>query len=128
VQLGRLENSRAYETIPSRKEDSPTWLNAIFSTRPKSDRMALDSLFPDEALGKSFKHVIDRILYPIRVDIAHAILSRSGELTLTVDELLHTRNLRKWLPLTKCIVRRMLKNDFPADFLPYLQEDGTITP
>jgi hypothetical protein len=22
----------------------------------------------------------------------------------------------------------MLKNDFPADFLPYLREDGTITP
>ena len=88
--------------------------------------MALTSIFPNEVLGKSFKHVIDKDLYPLRVDVAHAISSQSGELTLTVDELLHTQNLNKWLPLTKCIVRRMLKNDFPEDFLSYLREDGTI--
>jgi hypothetical protein len=90
--------------------------------------MALASLFPDEVRGKSFQYVIDKVLYPMRVDVAHAISSQSGELTLSIDELLHTRNLNKWLPLTKCIVRRMLKNDFPSDFLAYLQEDGTITP
>jgi hypothetical protein len=88
----------------------------------------LTSLFPDEVVGKSFQYVIDKVLYPMRVDIAHAISSQSGELTLTVDELLHTQNLHKWLPLTKCIVRRMLKNDFPTDFLPYLREDGTVVP
>ena len=64
----------------------------------------------------------------MRVDIAHAISSQSGELTLNVDELLPTQNVHKWLPLTKGIVRRMLKNDFAGDFLPYLREDGTIIP
>ena len=26
----------------------------------------------------------------------------------------------------KCIVRRLLKDDFPGEFLPYLREDGTV--
>lgn len=121
--------SRQHETIPDRLDSTAiTWLNAIFSIRPQWDPMALASLFPNEVMGKSFQHLIDKVLYPMRVDIAHAISSQSGELTLSVDELLHTRNLHKWLPLTKCIVRRMLKNDFPADFMPYLKEDGTIIP
>ena len=118
--------TRKYETPATTDAASITWLNAIFSIRPNWDPMALASLFPSEVAGKSFQYIIDKVLYPMRVDIAHAILSQSGELTLNVDELLHTRNLRKWLPLTKCIVRRMLKNDFPSDFLSYLKEDGTI--
>jgi hypothetical protein len=84
--------------------------------------MALASLFPDEVMGKGFQHVIDKVLYPIRVHIAHAISSQSGELTLTADELLHTQNIHKWLPLTKCIVRRMLKNDFPGTFFPFYEK------
>jgi hypothetical protein len=120
--------TRRNETIPANPDAAIKWLNAIFSIRPNWDAMALTSLFPNEVASKSFQHVIDKVLYPMRVDIAHAVSSQSGELTLTVDELLHTQNVHKWLPLTKCIVRRMLKNDFPADFLPYLQEDGTIIP
>jgi hypothetical protein len=121
--------TRKHETIPATTDAAAiTWLNAIFSIRPNWDQMALASLFPSEVAGKSFQYVIDKVLYPMRVDIAHAILSQSGDLTLTVDELLHTRNLNKWLPLLKCIVRRMLKNDFPADFLSYLKEDGTVVP
>jgi hypothetical protein len=36
------------------------------------------------------------------------------------------REVYKWLPLTKCIVRRMLKNEFPDEFLSYIKEDGTV--
>jgi hypothetical protein len=90
--------------------------------------MALSSIFPAEALGKKFGYVIDKILTPLRVDVAHALSSASGELTLSVDEILHTQNVNKWLPLTKCIVRRMLKDEFPAEFLSYLREDGSIIP
>jgi len=119
--------TRKYESIPATTDAAAIiWLNAIFSIRPNWDPMALASLFPAEVAGKSFQYVIDKVLYPMRVDIAHAIMSQSGELTLTVDELLHTQNLNKWLPLLKCIVRRMLKNDFPADFLSYLKDDGTF--
>jgi hypothetical protein len=118
--------SRAREHIPGEMKDAIPWLNAIFPMRRNWDPMALASIFPIGVFGKSFKHVIDKYLYPMRIDIAHAITSQSGELTQSVDELLHTQNLNKWLPLTKCIVRQMLKNEFPTDFLSYLREDGTI--
>lgn len=90
--------------------------------------MALDSIFPAEALSKRFGYVIQTILTPLRVDIAHALSSGSGELTMSVDDILHTQKVNKWLPLTKCIVRRMLKDEFPSEFLSYLKEDGTIVP
>lgn len=98
--------TREHETIPASSDAAIKWLNAIFSIRPNWDAMALTSLFPNEVAGKSLKYVIDTVLYPMRVDIAHAISSQSGELTLTVDEMLHTQNIHKWLPLTKCICRR----------------------
>jgi hypothetical protein len=124
--LAGIRPTRMYETIPDKIEDAPAWLNAIFPIHQNWDSMALTSIFPNEVLGKNLKQVIDKILYPIRLDVAHAISSNTGELTLSIDELLHTQNINKWLPLTKSIVRRMLKNDFPEDFLSYLKEDGTI--
>jgi len=118
--------TRSREHIPAEIKDAIPWLNAIFPMRRNWDPMALSSIFPTEVFGKSCKQIIDKYLYPMRIDIAHAITSQSGELTQSVDELLHTQNLNKWLPLTKCIVRRMLKNEFPTDFLPYLREDGSV--
>lgn len=88
--------------------------------------MALNSIFVPEVLGKKFGDVIDNILVPLRTDIAHSLSSGSGELRLSVDELLHTQKVNKWLPLTKCIVRRMLKDEFPKEFLSYVREDGTV--
>ena len=104
------------------------WLKAIFPIDRGWDAMALSSLFPSEALGKKFGYVIDQFLTPLRVDVAHALSSKSGELTLSVDELLHTQKVNKWLPPTKCIVRRMLKDEFPTEFLSHLKENGTIVP
>ena len=55
----------------------------------------------------------------MRDRIAHAVLD-SGEPTLSADEDLDMREIYKWLALMKCIVRHMLKSDFPKEFLPYL--------
>jgi hypothetical protein len=118
--------ARAQEHIPGTVDDAISWLNAIFPMRRSWDPMALSSIFPDNIFGKSFKYIIDKYLYPMRVDIAHAVVSQSGELSQSIDELVHAQNLNKWLPLTKCIVRRMLKNEFPGEFLAYLREDGTV--
>lgn len=115
------------EDIPERKEDFVPWLNAIFSIRPTWDDMALSQIFVAEATGRSITHVADKFLRPLRDNIAHALSKPSGELTMSADELLHMREVNKWLPLTKSIVRRMMKNEFPAQFLRYLREDGTIT-
>ena len=88
--------------------------------------MALESIFLPEILGRRFTTVFGNILNPLRVNVAHALSSASGELTLSADEMLHIQEVNKWLPLSKCMVRRMLKNEFPAEFLPYLREDGTV--
>lgn len=117
---------RPRRRIPDRAEERIPWLNAIFPIRQTWDPMALESIFRPEAIGKKFGDVIDKILAPLRVNIAHALSLKSGELALSVDELLHTQQVNNWLPLTKCIVRRMLKDEFPTEFLAYLREDGTI--
>ncbi len=119
--------TRPPEAIPATAAGFVPWLNAIFPIRPESgwDEMLLSSIFLKEILGKGIKHIIDSELYPLRNAVAHA-LSESGELTLSVDEMLHSEKVNRWLPLTKCIVRRMLKNEFPNEFLSYLREDGTI--
>jgi hypothetical protein len=116
-----------FEEVPGRKEDFVTWLNVVFSIRPLWDEMALDQIFVPDVLGRSFGYVIENFLRPLRVKIAHALSRSSGELTMSADELLHLREVNKWLPLIKCIVRRMTKNEFPTQFLRYLKEDGTIT-
>lgn len=123
--LGQEPRHFRFEDVPQKEEFVP-WLNAIFSVRPKWDEMALGQIFVADATGKSFGYVVDKFLRPLRVNIAHALSGPSGALVISADELLHLREVNKWLPLTKCIVRRMLKNEFPTQFLRYLKEDGTI--
>ena len=77
----------------------------------------------DEAKGKKFGTVIDQYLQPLRVKIAHAVLD-SGELTMIADDELGLEEVFKWLPLCKCIARHMLKNEFPKEFLPFLDAQG----
>ena len=109
-----------------KKQDFMPLLNAIFSIRPVWDDMALEQIFVSGTVGRTFGHIVENFLRPLRVNIAHALSDPSGELTMSADELLHVREVNKLLPLTKCIVRRMLKNEFPTQFLRYLNDDGTI--
>jgi hypothetical protein len=115
-----------HEVFPNTPDEIRIWLNAIFPVRREWDPMALDTSVPSDVRGKKFSAVIHNTLRPLRVDIAHALSSSSGELTMSVDELLHVQKVNNSLTLTKCIVRRMLKNEFPADFLSYLRDDGTF--
>jgi hypothetical protein len=69
-------------------------------------------------------HFVQNELTTLRDQIAHGIM-RSGELSLSADDLVQIQRVNKWLPLTRCIARRMLKNDFPKQFLSYLGDDGT---
>jgi hypothetical protein len=47
------------------------------------------------------------------------------ELELSADDRIDLWKIAKWLPLTKCIVRRMLKREFPEEFLTHLADDGS---
>jgi hypothetical protein len=118
-------NGTAYsptiEILPTSHAEIRVWLNALFYARPEWDLMALDSAIPIDARGKTIEFVVAEILNPLRVNVAHALfLDRGGELNLSSDDLLNTRQITKRLALTKCLVRRMLKNDFPSQFLTHL--------
>jgi len=120
--------SRPDEVVPKTPEQFIPWLLALFHVQREWDEMSLESIFQLEARGEQCTDLIATVLKPLRDKIGHALgLLQGEELTLSADELLHTEEVNKWLPLTKCIVRRMLKNEFASDFLPYLKEDGTVT-
>jgi len=107
-QLGQQPRRFQLEDIPGKKADFVPWLNAIFSIRPVWDDMAFEQIFIPVTPGKSFGHIIEKFLRPLRVNIAHALSGPSGELIMSAVELLHLQEVNKWLPLTKCIVRRMI--------------------
>ncbi len=115
---------RPVETIPDGENELRTWLNALFPVHAEWDGLTLDQIFQPEAKGKRISHLVGRELTKLRHEIAHGIL-KSGELALSVDDLVHLQRVNKWLPLTRCIARRMLKNEFPAQFLAYLKDNGT---
>jgi len=120
--------SRPDEVVPGDPGQFVSWLRALFHIQRDWDEMSLESIFQSEARGKRCSDVIDSVLKPLRDKIGHALgLLQGEELTLSADELLHTEEVNRWLPLTKCIARRMMKNEFPSEFLPYLKEDGTVT-
>jgi hypothetical protein len=109
------------EIFPTTDAEVVTWLNALFYVRSEWDLMALGSAVPLEVRGKTIESTVDEILLPLRVNVAHALfLDKGGELNLSSDDLLDTGHITKRLVLTKCIVRRMLKNDFPSEFLNHL--------
>ncbi len=45
---------------------------------------------------------------------------------VSADEALHLNRINRWIPLLKSIVRRLLKNEFPQEYLPFLNEDGSV--
>lgn len=95
----------------------------MFYARPQWDFTALEGAVPPEARAKLFDDVISNLLIPLRVNIAHALFEDAGsELTISYDDLVDTRKIAKLVPLTKCIARRMLKSDFPSEFLPHLSQ------
>jgi len=114
------------EKLPSSDPEVVTWLNGIFPVRPDWDAAALQFAIPSEVRGMEMQDVIGTHLKPLRDNIAHALTTNAGDLTLSSDELLHSQQVSHLLPLIKCVVRRMLKNDFAAAFLTYLRDDGTF--
>jgi hypothetical protein len=113
------------ERVPQDPADLVPWLKAICHTLRQWDPMSQDSIFVPEAIGRKFGWIIENQLRPLRTRIAHAITD-SGELTVLSDEIVDLQKVNRWLPLAKCMARRMLKNEFPDEFLSYLGEDGKI--
>jgi hypothetical protein len=120
----RAKCVRPMERIPGDHETAKVWLNAIFPIHREWDGLTLGQMFPPESRGKNLMHLVQTELTNLRDQIAHSIM-RSGELSLSADDLVQIQRVNKWLPLTRSIARRMLKNDFSTQFLAYLGDDGT---
>lgn len=105
------------ERLPADRAEQDKWLNAIFPLPQELDEMALASIFIKEAVGRKISNLIDKgeELHELRNKIAHAVLD-SGEVTISIDDGLDIDEVNKWLPLTKCIARYLLKDAFPAVF------------
>jgi hypothetical protein len=108
--------TRPDERVPSDESRRLPWLLDIFPAQREWDEMALASIFQTEAVGRKFGDLLKHELCDLRDDIAHALTKGSGTVTLSVDEALHLERLTKWLPLMKCIVRSMLRNEFPDEY------------
>lgn len=118
--------TRPEERVPSRPNEFVTFLNALYTHRRDWDEMAINAVFITEARNRKFGDLMKNELDDLRNDIAHALSDETGTIEMSVDATLHVFRVRKWLPLMKVIVRRMLKNEFP-EFLPFLKDDGTLT-
>ncbi len=126
VAAGQTPTRPLKEIIPASKAEFVPWLLPLFHVNREWDEMALREIFIPEALGQKINRLIDDHLRPVRHRVAHGALDE-GQPVLSADDVMDLREIYKWLPLTKCIVRRMLKNEFPNEFLSYLKEDGTIS-
>jgi hypothetical protein len=117
------------ESVPADEKEFEQWLGAIFPVQgPKEEpfrTIYVESHVPREAWGKSFEELMDGVLVEVRNQIGHALWSPargvSGELVNLDDRTFH-RKVHQWLPLMKAMARRMLKTDFPGQFLAHLPD------
>jgi hypothetical protein len=109
-----------FEEVPSEPSDLRPWLNAIYGLRDWSQQ-AVDQVLPLEIRGRRFGQIIESKLMPLRNEVAHGILD-SGELGMSIDDMLKLDRVNVWLPLTRTIARRMLKNSFRDQFMAHLPD------
>jgi hypothetical protein len=111
-----------FERIPVDDKSLPSWLDAIFPLRPPAwDKMTIDSILLPEAAGRTFTYISDTVFADLRNNIAHALFE-AGELTISIDDQVKTEAIYRWLPIARCMARRMLKNEFPGTVLAGLSD------
>jgi hypothetical protein len=108
------------ERVPASETEFQKYLDPIYHIR-EWHSLALTQVFPPAVRGKKFNQIIDDELRPLRNEVAHGIMD-SGELGISADDLVKAEKVNFWLPLTRTMVRRMLKNDFGSEFLSYLPD------
>jgi hypothetical protein len=112
--LAGQDPKRAYERLPDKMEGLLALLKRLYVWRDSWDAMAIEQIFPKEALGKKITSIRDDYLRPLRVGIAHALL-KTGEITIVLDKIEHLQQVNRWLPLCRILARWMLLNEFPRE-------------
>lgn len=105
---------RLRDRLPADFNSAGTWLHQIFHHKGW-DPASVGLIFPREVLGKRMNTVLQTHLRPLRNLVAHAVLD-TGEMTLSADISFNRSNVEKWLPLTKCFAKYLLKQEFPEYF------------
>lgn len=106
---------RFTELIPADEQETLSLLGDVYPWRGQWDKLSSAQLIPTEAKGKKFGAVREQHLSGIRTGIAHALL-KTGEITISLDNLEHIQQVNKWLPLTRMMARLVLRNEFPREF------------
>jgi hypothetical protein len=70
-----------------------------------------DHIVPDEVRGWKFNRVREQKLEEIRNKIAHMLLEPTGDLSLSPDFRVTTREITKWFSLLRFIARVMIANE-----------------
>lgn len=96
--------------IPSTPDSQKQWLGEIFPAQSWDD-LTLKAIFVNELVGETLSDVFGA-LHGIRNRIAHGYLTKSKELTFKIDEFQHAYAVNRYLPLTKCVARFLLVNDW----------------
>ena len=91
------------------------------------DNHFLTSVFIDEAIGRTVGDIREKDLRPLRNGIGHLlneeIKDGPPKVRMWIDDPVQLLAVGHWLPITTCISRLLLKNEF-ANFLPLLDETG----
>jgi hypothetical protein len=106
---------RFTEGVPTDSEGIVSLLKSVYPWRQAWDTFAVAQIVPAEVMGKKFGWIRENQLNAIRTGIAHALL-KTGEITISLDNLAHIHQVNKWLPLARVMARVMLRNEFPREF------------
>jgi hypothetical protein len=102
------------ELYPATPEALKEFLDEIFVIRPpRWNDIIVGSLLLPEIVDKEFTLIDESYLNPLRDRVAHTILKPNLP-ELRADDALHVEQINRWLPITKCIARRLLIDEFPS--------------
>jgi len=110
------------EQVPSEPREFAPWLNRLFPARVRPwDEMALAAVFIPEATGRTVDELVVSAggrrltagpMRKLRDDMSHSLWVPDGTASLSADEGLHLLRVEHWLPITKCVTRLVLLNEF----------------
>lgn len=112
------------EVVPGDSSDFVPWLNCLYLVAPKWTEMHLEAIFRKDAVGRAFLDLIgdERPATVLRNEIGHAFTSSSGKEVINLDNKGSHSRVQSWLPLLKCMARRMMRNEFPTEFLSWFND------
>lgn len=110
--------SKAKEKVPKESSEFAGFMKFLYPYLAEEQWIptTLNQIFIPEARGKGIQKLIDEDLRRIRDRISHALME-DGELGIGINDVREEWQIRKWLPLMRCLVRYRMRNDFPQSFI-----------